>query len=73
LTETITLVSEGQVPDDVYAQAHAQFNDNELVDLVVAIATINTWNRLAITFRAEPGHYQLTERVKQRAASAEQR
>jgi hypothetical protein len=25
---------------------------------VMAIATINTWNRLAIPFRAEPGHYQ---------------
>lgn len=70
LTEAITLINQGHVADDVYAQAHAQFNDNELVDLVMAIATINTWNRLAITFRAEPGHYHTTERAKQRAASA---
>ncbi len=73
LTEAVTLVSTDHVPDDVYAQAHAQFNDNELVDLVMAMATINTWNRLAITFRAEPGHYQPTERVKQRAATAQQK
>jgi AhpD family alkylhydroperoxidase len=69
-TEAVTLVNVDHVPDDVYAQAHAQFNDNELVDLAVAVATINTWNRLAITFRAEPGHYQPTEQVKQRTAAA---
>jgi hypothetical protein len=40
---------------------------------VTAIATINTWNRLAITFRAEPGHFQPPQRVKQRAASAQQK
>jgi AhpD family alkylhydroperoxidase len=72
LTEAVTLVSIDHVPDVVYAQAHAQFNDAELIDLVMAIATINTWNRLAITFRAEPGHYQPPDRVKQRAASAPQ-
>ena len=73
LTEAVTLVSIDHVPDDVYAQAHAQFNDDELMNLVMAIATINTWNRLAITFRAEPGHYQPLDRVKQRAASAQQK
>jgi len=51
---------------------HTQFNDTELVDLAMAIATINTWNRLAITFRAEPGHSQPTEQVKQRATAAKQ-
>jgi hypothetical protein len=39
----------------------------------MAIARINTWNRLAITFRAEPGHYRPPERVKQRATSAQQK
>ncbi len=73
LTEAVTLISIDQVPDDVYAQAHAQFNDAELIDLVMAIATINTWNRLAITFRAEPGHYQPPDRMKQRATSAPQK
>jgi AhpD family alkylhydroperoxidase len=73
LTEAVTLVSIDHVPDDVYAQAQAQFNDAELIDLVMAIATINTWNRLAITFRAEPGHYQPPDGIKQRAASAPQK
>jgi AhpD family alkylhydroperoxidase len=72
-TETVTLVSVDHVPDNVYDQAHAQFSDAELVDLAMAVATINTWNRLAITFRAEPGHYQPTDRVKLRGAAATQK
>jgi hypothetical protein len=35
-----------------------QFNDKELADLTMAIAAINAWNRMAISFRALPGGYQ---------------
>jgi AhpD family alkylhydroperoxidase len=58
LTEAVTLVSRDHVPDEVYKQAQAQFSETELVDLVMAIVAINTWNRLAITFRTPPGTYQ---------------
>jgi len=58
LTDAVTKVSEGHVPDGVYIQAKAQFNETELATLVIAIAMINSWNRLAITFRSEPGKYQ---------------
>lgn len=57
-TEAVTLISETNVPDDVYTQTKQHFSDAELVNLTLAIATINAWNRLAITFRAEPGKYQ---------------
>jgi len=56
--EAVTLISEGQVPDDVYARVSKQFSPEELVNLSVAVATINSWNRLAIPFRAVPGEYQ---------------
>ena len=56
--EAVTLISEGHVPDDVYARASKQFSPEELVNLSVAVATINSWNRLAIPFRAVPGEYQ---------------
>lgn len=46
------------VPDEVYEQALAVFSEEELIDLDLAVATINAWNRLAIPFRAEPGHYR---------------
>jgi len=57
-TEAVTLVSEGHVPDTVYEEAKAHFSEEELVNLTMAIVTINGWNRLAIAFRAVPGEYQ---------------
>lgn len=50
-TESLTLISQTQAPDDVYEEAHAQFNDKELTNLTMLIGAINTWNRLAIGFR----------------------
>jgi AhpD family alkylhydroperoxidase len=58
LTEAVTLVSATHVPDEVYGRARDQFSEPELVNLTLAIVTINAWNRLAITFRAEPGKYK---------------
>jgi AhpD family alkylhydroperoxidase len=58
LTEAITLVREGHVPDAVYERAKKSFSEVELVNLTMAIITINGWNRLAITFRFVPGEYQ---------------
>ncbi|HET7269229.1 MAG TPA: carboxymuconolactone decarboxylase family protein [Oleiagrimonas sp.] len=46
------------VSDEVYAQASAVFSEEELVDLDLAVVAINSWNRLAIPFRSEPGSYQ---------------
>ena len=58
LTEAITLVSESHVPNPVYEKARKTFSEEELVNLTLAIITINAWNRLAITFRMIPGEYQ---------------
>jgi AhpD family alkylhydroperoxidase len=57
-TEAVTLVASTQVPDEVYEQARRQFNEKEITDLTLAVATINAWNRLAISLRAEAGKYQ---------------
>lgn len=51
-TEALTLVAETHAPDDVFAEARAHFSEQELVHLTLAIGVINTWNRLAIGFRA---------------------
>src|SRR5918998_1716935 len=56
--EAVTLVTEGHVPDEVYEQARAQFGEEELVNLTLAVVAINGWNRLSIAFRATPGTYQ---------------
>jgi alkylhydroperoxidase family enzyme len=52
------LVSDGHVPDAVYEKAKKGFSEEELVNLTLAVITINGWNRLAITFRFVPGEYQ---------------
>jgi len=62
-TEAVTLISETHAPDDVYEQVRAQFSEAETVNLTMLIATINAWNRLAISFRSVPP-------VKAKAASA---
>ena len=57
-TESLTLIAENQVPDDVYERIHQHFSDQELVSLTLAVVAINGWNRFAISFRTEPGTYE---------------
>jgi AhpD family alkylhydroperoxidase len=53
-TEAVTLIAQTRAPDDVYEAVRAQFSEAETVNLTMLIATINAWNRLAISFRAVP-------------------
>ena len=53
-TEAVTLVSETRAPDDVYEDVRSQFSEAETVNLTMLIATINAWNRIAISFRFVP-------------------
>ena len=58
LTEAVTVLTEGFVPDEVYERAAKHFDEAELSQLIAAIAVINAWNRFGVTARAVPGHYQ---------------
>jgi len=62
-TEAVTLISNGHAPDDVYEQARLEFTEKELIDLTLAVAMINTWNRLSISFRTVPGTYQARKKA----------
>ena len=53
-TEAITQISTVGAPDATYEALSAQFTDKERMDLTLAIAAINGWNRLAIAFRKMP-------------------
>jgi AhpD family alkylhydroperoxidase len=57
--EAVTLVTEGHISDEVYEEARKEFNEQELIDLTFAVATINSWNRLNIAFRTEAGGYKV--------------
>lgn len=56
--EAVTMLTAGQVPDAVYEQAQSQFPEAELVDLTLAIVTINSYNRMNIAFHVPAGDYQ---------------
>ena len=57
-TEAVTLISDNDVPDDLYERVAKHFSEQEMVNLTLAVIAINGWNRLAIPFRAVPGSYQ---------------
>jgi AhpD family alkylhydroperoxidase len=56
--EAVTKLKDGNVPDEVYEEARRQFSEEELVDLTVAVTTINTYNRINIAFKTPAGDYQ---------------
>lgn len=53
-TESLTQLSLTHASDEDYALLSAEFSPKEMVDLTVAISTINSWNRLAVGFRKMP-------------------
>ena len=56
--EAVTHVNEGHVPDEVFEQARAQFGEEELANLTLAVVAINGWNRLNVAFRTTAGGYR---------------
>lgn len=51
LTESMTLLTDGHVPDEIYKQAVAHLTQEELAAVIMAIVAINGWNRIAVTTR----------------------
>jgi AhpD family alkylhydroperoxidase len=56
--EAVTRLVDQEVPDEVYDQARAEFNETELAQLTLGVVTINGWNRLNIAFRTPAGSYK---------------
>jgi AhpD family alkylhydroperoxidase len=56
--EAVTKLKDGNVSDEVYEEVRRQFSEEELIDLTVAVTTINTYNRINIAFRTPAGDYQ---------------
>ncbi|MEV5598213.1 carboxymuconolactone decarboxylase family protein [Streptomyces sp. NPDC052496] len=55
LTEAVTVLTDGFVPDAVYERAAGQFEEAELAQLIALITTINAWNRFGVSTRMTPG------------------
>ena len=51
LTDAVTRLGEDGVTDEVWDEAAAQFDEKELVEVLLSISTINVWNRLNVATR----------------------
>jgi AhpD family alkylhydroperoxidase len=61
--EAVTRLEHQHVPDEIYAQARAQFSEKELADLTLAVIAINGWNRANIALmQTPPDHFEISER-----------
>jgi alkylhydroperoxidase family enzyme len=56
--EAVTKLNDGHVSDEVYDEARREFSEEELIELTMAVISINSWNRLNIAFRPTAGTYQ---------------
>ncbi|MGW7077088.1 carboxymuconolactone decarboxylase family protein [Streptomyces sp. NPDC054866] len=57
LTESVTVLTDGFVPDEAYEAAAKHFTESELAHLIGVITVINSWNRVMVSRRIEPGGY----------------
>lgn len=55
LTEAVTLIHQGGVSDELYSEAENLLGQEYVAQLIMAIATINAWNRIAISTHLQPG------------------
>ena len=57
--EAVTKITNGHVSDEVYDEARKQFSEEELIDLTLAVTTINSYNRINIAFAIQAGGYKV--------------
>lgn len=57
-TEAVTLIANNHVSDELYEEVSRYFSPEQIANLLMAIVTINAWNRIAITARTVPGTYE---------------
>jgi AhpD family alkylhydroperoxidase len=55
--EAVTSLTNREVPEEIYNQVRAEFDEKELAQLTLAIITINGWNRLNVAFCTPAGNY----------------
>lgn len=55
ITEEVTLIHQNGLSDETYEKALQFFNENQIAEIVMAVITINAWNRIAIIGHFQPG------------------
>lgn len=64
-TEAVTLIATNAVSDEIYDDVSHYFSQDEIANLLMAIVTINGWNRIAITTRIIPGIYEPPQMLRE--------
>jgi AhpD family alkylhydroperoxidase len=49
LTEEVSLIADGGVSDETYQSVRAFYAEKQTSELIMAIITINAWNRIAVS------------------------
>lgn len=49
LSEAVTLITKNHVPDHLFDDVRKHYSEKETAELIMAIVTINSWNRIAIS------------------------
>lgn len=49
MTEEITLIHQKGLSEETYRQVTKVFSDNQVAQIIMAIITINAWNRIAVS------------------------
>lgn len=59
--ESLTVLSDSDVPDELFERVQGQFSAEEVVALTLAVVAINGWNRFAVALRSPVGSYERPE------------
>lgn len=54
LTESVTLIAQSHVPDEIYDEVTRYYDTHEVAEIIMAIVTINAWNRIGVSTRMIP-------------------
>jgi AhpD family alkylhydroperoxidase len=60
-TEALTNANQQDIDDNIFDALTAHFTTEQITTLTMAIATVNTWNRLNKTFKTVPGNYKISQ------------
>ena len=55
ITEEVTLIHKDGLSDETYGKAIDLFSENQVAQIVMAVVTINAWNRIALSSHLQPG------------------
>ncbi len=55
ITEEVTLIHQDGLSDETYEQALKFFSENQIAQIIMAVVTINAWNRIALSSHLQVG------------------